>query len=186
MSAPAPAPRPLRVLPVPVAEPHPLGAPRRPRAQLPAGQGVLALGGGPSTVGAPAPPPGRPSSGPDPFFSPQPTPASALPDPGGLVPGLVQATVEVLSGARPAAQLLRWLSADVYAGLQRRAALTARVRGARTTAPRAHVRRVHLSSPRDGVVEGAAVVRDGERVRAVALRLEGLDGRWRVTALEVG
>jgi hypothetical protein len=32
----------------------------------------------------------------------------------------------------------------------------------------------------------SAVVDDGLRVRAVALRLEGLDGRWRVTALQIG
>ncbi|WP_369126369.1 Rv3235 family protein, partial [Paludifilum halophilum] len=32
----------------------------------------------------------------------------------------------------------------------------------------------------------SAVVIDGGRVRALALRLVGLDGRWRVEALQVG
>ena len=174
MSSPAALP-PLRVLPVPIAEPHPLGAPRPPRTAQPPGQGVLAL-----RLSA-----AEEQAG-DAFFAPQPTPSGALPDPGPVTAGVVQAVVEVLSGARPAAQLLRWLSADVYAGVQRRAALATRVRGRRTPARRAAVRRVVLSTPRDGVAEAAVVVQDGQRVRAVAVRLEGLDGRWRVTALEVG
>ena len=39
---------------------------------------------------------------------------------------------------------------------------------------------------RRGVYEVAAVVADLDRCRAVALRVERFDGRWRVTALEVG
>lgn len=171
----APALRPLRVLPAPVAEPHPLGAPRRPRSEHPSAQGVLPLRLSPAEV-----------LGADAFFGPQPTPSTALPDPAALSRSLVQAVVEVLGGVRPAAQLLRWLSADVYAGVQRRAALAARLRRGRVPARRVVVRQVQVCVPRDGVAEAAVVVRDGDRVRAVALRLEGLDGRWRVTALEVG
>ena len=37
-----------------------------------------------------------------------------------------------------------------------------------------------------GSVEVAAIVRRGPRSGAVALRLEGLDGRWLITAIEVG
>uniref|UniRef100_UPI00262EF298 Rv3235 family protein n=1 Tax=uncultured Pseudokineococcus sp. TaxID=1642928 RepID=UPI00262EF298 len=48
------------------------------------------------------------------------------------------------------------------------------------------VRRVRITHPADGVVEAAAVVMDTDRVRAVALRLEGWDTRWRLTALELG
>jgi hypothetical protein len=36
------------------------------------------------------------------------------------------------------------------------------------------------------VVEASAVVVARGRVQAVALRLEGQDGRWRMTALELG
>jgi Family of unknown function (DUF6459) len=174
VSTPA-ALQPLRVLPAPVAEPHPLGAPRRPRGEHPPAQGVLPLRLSPQDL-----------PGTDAFFAPQPTPSTALPDPAVLTRSLVQAVVEVLGGVRPAAQLLRWLSADVYAGVQRRAALAARIRGGRAPARRVVVRHVRVSVPRDGVAEAAVAVRDGDRVRAVALRLEGLDGRWRVTALEVG
>ena len=48
------------------------------------------------------------------------------------------------------------------------------------------VRSVHVSLPADGVAEVAALVRRGARSTAVALRLEGLDGRWQCTALELG
>jgi hypothetical protein len=35
------------------------------------------------------------------------------------------------------------------------------------------------------VAEATVVISDGPRVRAVALRMEGTDGRWRVTALRI-
>ena len=38
----------------------------------------------------------------------------------------------------------------------------------------------------DGVVEAAATVRVGARYRAIAFRLEGLDGRWRCVRLQIG
>lgn len=170
-----PAPPVLRVVPAPRSEPKALGAPvERRRPPVIALQGVLPL-----VLD------GRLPRGVDPAVAPRPTASSSLPDPGPLCGGLVVAAVEVLAGARPAAQLLRWLTADVYAGLQQRAALTQRVRGRRRHT-RAVVRRVLASAPRDGVVEAAVVVWDGERVRAAALRLEGVDGRWRVTALQIG
>ncbi len=169
-----PEPARLRVVPAPRSEPAELGAPRRRRPPVIAQQGVLPL-----VLDGTLP------RGVDPAVAPRPTASAELPDPEPLCAGLVLAAVEVLTGARPAAQLVRWLTADVYAGLQRRAALALRVRGRRRTA-RAVVRHVRTSAPRDGVVEAAVVVWDGERVRAAALRLEGVDHRWRVTALEVG
>lgn len=114
-------------------------------------------------------------------FGPQPTARDALPDPRAWAGRMVQAVVEVLSGVRPLAQLVRWTSPDVYAGLQRRSA-RARPQAGR----RAIVRSVHVSEPADGVAEACAVVIAHGRVHAVALRLEGLDGRWVMTALEIG
>ena len=43
----------------------------------------------------------------------------------------------------------------------------------------------HTCSPRDGVIEATVTVRGRVRSRAVALRLEGLDSRWRATAIHV-
>jgi hypothetical protein len=42
---------------------------------------------------------------------------------------------------------------------------------------------VHESSPADGIVEAVVVVRGPARTRALAVRLEGMDGRWRATSL---
>jgi hypothetical protein len=36
----------------------------------------------------------------------------------------------------------------------------------------------------DGVAEVSVVIDDGRRARALAMRLEGSDGRWRCTELD--
>ena len=46
--------------------------------------------------------------------------------------------------------------------------------------------RVHVCEPVDGVAEISAVAHRAGRAHAVAARLEGIDGRWRCTALQVG
>lgn len=137
----------------------------------------------------------------DPFFAPQPTPRSVLPDPQAWSRRYVQALVEVLAGERPVAQLMRWTTDGLYAQLQRRvhaAADAARPSGPpsphqannrvsnRTGRNRTLVKSVHVCEPTDGVAEVAIHVRDGARSRAVAMRLEGWDGRWRCMALRVG
>ena len=53
-------------------------------------------------------------------------------------------------------------------------------------ARQAIVRRVLLCEPADGVVEACAVVLDNGRVRALAMRLTGIDRRWVISALQVG
>lgn len=174
----APERRTLRSLPVPVSEPHDARTLRRQDHDVPATQGSLAL------AFATAGDDGEPV---DAEFGPQPTSSRHLPEPDVACSTLVRAVVEVLGGTRPSSQLARWLTSDVYAALQRRAGLAARLRrGAAPSARQAVVRRVRVCEPRDGVVEACAVVIDGGRVRAVALRLEGLDGRWRATAVEIG
>jgi hypothetical protein len=117
-------------------------------------------------------------------FGPRPTARDLLPEPRLWAGRLVQAVVEVTVGARPVAQLLRWTTTDVYDSVRCRVARSGAVAaGVRRAAPR--VRSVHVSEPRDGVAEVCAVVQHGPRCRAVALRLEGLDGRWQCTALQV-
>jgi hypothetical protein len=107
-----------------------------------------------------------------------------LPDPRRFAGRLAQAVVEVVSGARPAAQLARWTSKAVYDEI--RARLTT---GARSGTPglrrvvTGNVRSVHVTEPIDGVAEVCAVVQCRGRASAVALRLEGLDGRWMCTSL---
>lgn len=129
----------------------------------------------------------RPGAGDDPDtreFGPQPTRRAELPEPRGWAGRFVQAVLEVLAGDRPVAQLVRWTSAEVYEDL------LGRVRSAAPAGPpqasRAVVRSVHVAEPADGVAEVAAMVRRGARTTAVAVRLEGLDGRWQCTAVELG
>ncbi|KGN36991.1 hypothetical protein N803_16375 [Knoellia subterranea KCTC 19937] len=122
------------------------------------------------------------------LFGPQSTARVDLPDPVPWVSQMAQAIVEVMSGLRPAAQVVRWTTPQVYAVIARRGAIAARRRAARTpaAAQRAVVRSVHVCEPADGVAECSLVVSEGERVRAMAVRLTGQDRRWRVEALQIG
>ena len=45
---------------------------------------------------------------------------------------------------------------------------------------------LHISEPTTGVAEVCCSFRRGTRVAAMAFRLEGIDGRWRMTDLLVG
>ncbi len=107
-------------------------------------------------------------------------------DPAAWCGSIVRAAVEALSGSRPATQLARWLAADVYESLSRRAGLAVRINGRPRLVRRAVVRRVHLCRLDAHTAEASVVIQDGERVRAAAVRLEAHRGRWRATALEIG
>jgi hypothetical protein len=100
-----------------------------------------------------------------------------------------QAAVEIVGGDRPASQLLRWTSPEVYADLNRRAQLVARAGGhqpgqARVQPVRPRVVGVHTCFVDTGIVEAGLHVRYGRRSRAVAARFERRDTRWVCTALE--
>jgi hypothetical protein len=116
-------------------------------------------------------------------FGPLPTPRADLPEPGPWAGRLVQAVVEVIGGDRPLGQLVRWTDEHVYSQL--RALATAR-RDSSAPRARASVRSVHVTEPLDGIVEVCAVIHDGPRAHAYALRLEGADGRWCCTHLMLG
>jgi hypothetical protein len=124
----------------------------------------------------------------DDYFDHQPTPSAALPDPRPLIENLTRCVIEILAGARELDQIARWLSDDVYRHLLKRVVLSSRARqakGAAALRPSFAVGSVIVCEPRDGVVEASVVVRGRARVRAVAIRLEGLDRRWRATAIHV-
>jgi hypothetical protein len=106
------------------------------------------------------------------------TPRTELDDPLPRAAMLTRALLETVHGIRPLAQLARWVSPDVLAILQSMVASRA-LRPAPTA-----LRRVLVSEPVAGVAEVTAIVQRGERTEALALRLEGLDGRWVVTALQ--
>lgn len=122
------------------------------------------------------------------WFDRQATPASRLPDPTMLVENLATGVVEVLGGVRDLEQLGRWLSEGVYRHLLRRAVIAARGRAARGQSPArpfASVGGSRITYPASNVVEATVLLHGPTRTRAVAIRLEGLDSRWRATALAV-
>lgn len=122
------------------------------------------------------------------YFTRQPTGSAALPDPRPLVENLTRCVIEILAGARELEQIARWLTDDVYQHLVKRVVLSARARqakGSPALRPTFTIGSVIICEPRDGIVEATVVVRGRARVRAVAIRLEGLDRRWRASAIHV-
>lgn len=183
------APAPLRVRvtthAVPDAEaPYDDGGPPAPppaeRPLAPCRRGAVAP---PVTPGPPAlrlvplPEPPVPGEDEDSFDAVR-TPRGALEDPVPRAAMLTRALLEAIAGVRPMAQLAPWVSAEVLAIVQSMVAS----RAARPTPT--SLRRVLVSEPAPGVAEVTALVQRGARVEAIALRLEGLDGRWLVTALQ--
>ncbi|MFD1715665.1 Rv3235 family protein [Amnibacterium flavum] len=124
----------------------------------------------------------------DDLFAPQPTSSANLPDPTPLVENLSRSAIEILAGVRELEQIGRWVDENVYRHMLKRVVLSNRARALRGTTPRrptVTIGTVRIDYPRDGVVEASVVVHGRQRSRAVALRLEGLDSRWRATALHV-
>jgi hypothetical protein len=122
------------------------------------------------------------------YFGLQPSSRGQLPDPEPLLVNLTRCVIEVLAGARELDQLARWVSDDVYRHLLKRVVLSSRARsikGLQAQRPAISIGRVTITEPRDGVVEAVVIVHSKVRVRAVALRLEGLDNRWRASAINV-
>lgn len=122
------------------------------------------------------------------FWGIQSTRSAQLPDPRPLLGNLTQSVLEVLAGTRELDQLMRWLTQDVYETLLKRVLLSARARvakGERPQRPRISVLRTIVAEPSDGVVEAVVIVETPIRVRAIAIRLEGLDRRWRASAISV-
>ncbi|MBT2485439.1 MULTISPECIES: Rv3235 family protein [unclassified Microbacterium] len=122
------------------------------------------------------------------YFAPQPTPTVELPDPAPLLRSLTRGVLEVLAGVREVDQLARWFSEDAFRSLVARSNLSARARSARGVPPARpsfEIRSLRVTEPLDGIIEAVVVVTGPGRTRAVAIRLEGLDHRWRASSLAV-
>jgi hypothetical protein len=134
-------------------------------------------------------PPHRPGPRPRPAVAPPPddfgptwSTRADLPEVRAAGRRLVTTALEALAGRRPMAQVQPLTSPGVF---------TALARGNRPpwcaagTAPLV-IGPVHVCEPVDGVAEVSVVARRAGRAHAVAARLEGIDGRWRCTALQIG
>ena len=138
----------------------------------------------------PTPPPGprprmdqllrRPGDEPD--FGPALSRRAELPEPGPAARRLVTVALEAFAGRRPMSQLQPAVSPALFTVLVTRRRPRWCIEG--TTAVR--ISSVRVSEPVDGVAEVSAVARRDGRAHAVAARMEGIDGRWRCTALQVG
>lgn len=120
------------------------------------------------------------------YFAPQRTSATSLPDPEQFLRNLAIGVLEVFAGVREVEQLARWVTEDSFRKLVVRANLAARARSARgipAKRPVHTILSVRHSAPADGVVEAVVVVSGPARTRALAMRVEGVDGRWRATSL---
>ena len=105
------------------------------------------------------------------------TPSRRLPPAQRAAVMLSRGLVEVLTGVRHPDQLRGFCSPPVFAGLEDLPLIPG------TGLPK--IRSVRVSSPADGAAEVCVVFQRGPRVRALAFRIEGVDGRWRMTALQV-
>ncbi|MCW2598983.1 MAG: 3-hydroxyacyl-CoA dehydrogenase [Frankiales bacterium] len=109
------------------------------------------------------------------------TPSTQLPAVQAFARVLVQGVLEVLAGVRPLKQLQRDTTPELYASLAGSLAGRPRATGARPN--RRAVRTLHVQERPEGIAEVCATVQRGARTVALALRLEGLDGRWKCTEL---
>ena len=122
------------------------------------------------------------------YFGPQYNSTSELPNPDASLQVLATGVVEVIAGTRSIDQLARLLSDEVYQRLSRRA-IEARQRrdalGQKTHYQNFSVLNMMNSSPRDGVIESVVLLNAQRRTRAVTIRLEGINNRWRATSVSV-
>lgn len=109
-----------------------------------------------------------------------------LPDPVPLVHNLTRCIFEIIIGARDIDQVARWVDPEVLAKMEQRVALDRRARGStgrRAVWPRVEFGSSLIERPADDVVECVTVIHTPARARALAMRLVGVEGRWRATKI---
>lgn len=105
---------------------------------------------------------------------PQPTSASELPELHTWTMTFVVALLEIWAGRRQPAQLASRCHRVIYNELLRKTGSQKEV---------GKIRTIHQNQPLDGICESTITVRFGDRLRAIVIRFEGVDGRWLCTEL---
>lgn len=124
----------------------------------------------------------------DDYFGSQFTNSTELGDPRPVLSFLALSVIETLAGIRDIEQCARWLTDGVYQQLRQKSLASTRSRAessVRALRPNISVGKISTFSPRPGIVEGVVIVHNLGRARAVAIRLEGYNGRWRARSLAV-
>lgn len=107
---------------------------------------------------------------------PQPTSASELPELHQWTMKFAVSVLEIWAGRRQPAQLNSWCHRVIYKELVRKSGSLKEI---------GRIRSIYQSEPLDGICESTITVRFGDRLRAMAVRFEGVDGRWLCTALSL-
>ncbi len=107
-------------------------------------------------------------------FAPQPTSAATLPEITPLIHRFIHNVLEIWAGRRSSQQLQLMCHYNIYSQLQHATGSLQEV---------GRVRKIRITEPLDGICEATVTVRFGDRLRVVAIRFEGLDGRWLCTCL---
>lgn len=176
----------LRLLPVPVSEPpydDELPGTPPPVATRPLGplRSLTPLRLVPVPALLLAPGTRRPAVDQDDDELDQRTPLDQLPAARPVAHALVQGLLEVLAGVRPLSQLRRATSLELYDRMEETIHSGPRGTGPRPTG--AAVRSLHVQARDEGVAEVCATVHRDGRTSALALRMEGVRGRWTCTEL---
>ncbi|MBG6212736.1 MAG: Rv3235 family protein [Cryobacterium sp.] len=111
-----------------------------------------------------------------------------LPEAEPVLRALAMRTIEVIAGARDIEQLARWVTDDVYAHLLIRVSIAARARaitGVVAERPRLWIDRVRTWPTQSGGLDAVILVYDKRRAHVIAMQLEGINHRWRATAIAV-
>lgn len=111
-----------------------------------------------------------------------------LPDPTPILQAIATSVVEVISGVRSLDQLANLVSNQVYDRLRQKVTQRAQSEAYQSRpklAPKFAVRKVHQESPRPGIIESVVLLSSAVRTRAVTIRLEPVNKRWRATDISI-
>ena len=112
----------------------------------------------------------------EPGFEPVPTSASELPELHSWTMKFAISVVEIWAGRRQPAQLISRCHRHIYMQLLKQVGSQSEI---------GKIRSIHQNEPLDGICESTVTVRYGDRLRAIAIRFEGLDQRWLCTELRL-
>jgi len=113
---------------------------------------------------------------------------AALPDPAPLLPAIATIVVEVLAGARGVDQLASLVSDQVYEKLRTKISQRTRLESGSARPPlmpKFAVGKIRTDSPRAGILESVVLITTQQRTRAVAIRLEPINRKWKATSVSI-